>query len=73
MLEHEFVTSDFDKTFVFKIGDIAVNLSKVVSAGVDDPECHMLSGYKDGQNDPVFELKFPGEEGKAFLQEWLSL
>jgi hypothetical protein len=73
MLNHTFVTSDTDKTFVIKKDGLVFNFSKVVSAGKNDPECHMISAYKDGQDDPVFELKFAGEEEKEFLQQWINL
>jgi hypothetical protein len=72
MMEHEFETSDFDKTFVYKENGLTINLSKVVSAGKDDPECHMIAAYQDGQNEPVIELKFAGEK-KELLQRWINL
>jgi len=72
MLSPQFKTSDFDKTFVFKENGLTINLSKVVSAGEDDPECHCIAAYRDNQDDPVFELKFSGEK-KELLQKWINL
>lgn len=71
MLSPQFVTNDFEKTFVYKENGLTFNLSKLVAAG-DDPECYSIAAYRNGQDDPVFEIKFSGEK-KELLRKWINL
>jgi len=73
MLESQFETNDFEKTFVYtdKNG-LRTNLSKLVSAGKNDPECLCIAKYRGEEDAPVVKVKLYEEE-QALLQKLFTL